>query len=245
MLSVGAVSGSPVPAAAGGGAGEGTPGPILFVRDEPTLGGAFPQRLYTLVLGGSPVVVPNSDGASDGRWSPDGRVIAFNTWTSGIFLINPDGSGLRPLFAPAEGEHFGTPYWSHDGRRLAFWTHTNGADMHIEIADSLDGDRERVETDLAYVTDWAADGSFWGDVIVNANFVHTEELAVMTPDRVTHQLTATPGIHEGVPRLSPDGTQVAFVSTVDVEVGYKIEVMNVDGTGRRELATVRSASWPT
>lgn len=245
VLSVGAVSGSSAPAAAGGGGGEGTPGPILFVRDEPSLGGGFPQRLYTLAPGGTPVVVPNADGASDGRWSPDGRVIAFNTWESGIYLINPDGSGLRSLFVPAEGERFGTPYWSPDGRRLAFVTHTNGADMHIEIADSLDGARERVATDLAYITDWAADGSFWGDVIVNADFVHTEELAVMTPDGVTHQLTATPGIHEGVPRLSPDGTRVAFASTVAVEVGFKIEVMNVDGTGRRELATVPSASWPT
>ena len=251
VLATGSAGASSEPVAAGGGAGIGTPGPILFVRDEPGLGGPFPQRLWTLAPGGTPVVIPNTVGASDGRWAPDGRVIAFNTWDSGIFLVNPDGSGLRPLFTPAEGEHFGTPYWSADGRRLAFWAHTNGANMHLEIADSLDGAREILPTDLSYVTDWAADGSFWGDVIRNwqdpqtGDYHHSEDLAVMTSDGATRELTSTPSVHEGVPRLSPDGTKVAFASCVDVSLGYKIEVMNVDGTGRRVLATVQNASWPT
>ena len=52
-------------------------------------------------------------------------------------------------------------------------------------------------------------------------------------------------MHEGAPRLSPDGKRVAFVSTVDPSAGYKIEVMNVDGTGRKVVEQVRNVSWPT
>jgi dipeptidyl aminopeptidase/acylaminoacyl peptidase len=239
------LAGLPTPVSAGGGAGVGTPGPILFVRDDPAAVGLFPQRLWTLVPGGTPVPVPNSDGAWDGRWSPDGRVIAFSTWEHGVFLINPDGSGKRPLFAPAEGERFSTPLWSPDGVRLAFWTHTNGANMHIEIADSLDGTRDVLQTELLSISDWAADGTFWGSAGVNANFEYREEIGVTTPDGVTHELTATLDIHEGAPRVSPDGTKVAFVSTTSSLDEYRVEVMNRDGSGRRIVTRVHNPTWPS
>ena len=123
--------------------------------------------------------------------------------------------------------------------------HTNGTNFHIEVASSLDGAREVLQTELTTIADWGADGSFWGVVQVNANFIHWQELAVMSPDGVTHLLTDTPDIHEGVPRLSPDGTRLAFVSYTDADLStYKIEVMNVDGTGRRTVATTPGASWP-
>ena len=69
---------------------------------------------------------------SDAAWSPDGSTIAFATerydtvtlsgdgssWFLGaeIALMNPDGSGVRPLNSgPAE-----YPAWSPDGARIAF-----------------------------------------------------------------------------------------------------------------------------
>ena len=137
----------PAPAAAiGGGAGVGTPGPIVFIRDDNSWPDTKPQRLWTVTPGGTPVVVPNSENAWNARWSPDGRVIAYGIWNEGVYLINPDGSGKRRLFTPAEGETFGTPTWSPDGTHLAFTTHNNSGDGHIEIADSLDGARQVVAT---------------------------------------------------------------------------------------------------
>ena len=40
--------------------------------------------------GGEPVPVPGTEGARSARWSPDGRVLAYDLWGTGIFLINPD-----------------------------------------------------------------------------------------------------------------------------------------------------------
>ena len=74
-------------------------------------------------------------------WSPDGRWIAFTATrdgAGGLFLIAPDGSGLRRLTtAPpaAIGDH--QPAWSPDGRRLAF-----------ARQDPADGTRDFYETTL-------------------------------------------------------------------------------------------------
>ena len=66
--------------------------------------------------------------AYDGRWSPDGRQIAFfgrgdssstAVDNSGLVLMNADGSGRR-LVVPTPGRYAGNPTWSPDGRRIAF-----------------------------------------------------------------------------------------------------------------------------
>ena len=239
---------SPV-AAAGAGVGTGTPGPIVYARL--TYAG---QQLWTVMPGDEPVVVPGTDGARSARWSPDGRVIAFGRWSDGIFLVNPDGSGLRQLFAPQEGEHYGEPLWSPDGTHLAFGVLPAGTDRyHLEIADSLDGAREVLPTDLAYVTDWLPDGTFLGGVYSNGQdpdtgqYVHTEELAMMTPDGTTIVLTATPDVHEGVPRLSPDGTTLTFLEARDKPgISYSIAVMQLDGSARRTLVALGTEmTWPS
>jgi Tol biopolymer transport system component len=57
------------------------------------------------------------------RWSPDGSQIAFYSNRSGpfqVWLIHPDGSGLRQVTFGAANETFYYPVWSPDGRHLVY-----------------------------------------------------------------------------------------------------------------------------
>ncbi|HET9982376.1 MAG TPA: hypothetical protein VFQ38_02260 [Longimicrobiales bacterium] len=63
------------------------------------------------------------DSARQGVWSPRGDVIAFAT-EHGIYLVNPSGTGLRPLRTGLKD-----PYWlewAPDGSRLAFDANAGG-----------------------------------------------------------------------------------------------------------------------
>jgi eukaryotic-like serine/threonine-protein kinase len=69
-----------------------------------------------------------------GRWSPDGKQIAFYSTRSGnfeIWLINADGTGLRRLTETGNNKAF-TPLWSPDGKRLSF-TSNNGEAWILEV----------------------------------------------------------------------------------------------------------------
>lgn len=73
-------------------------------------------------------------------WSPDGTTIAFlvidETTTSNIYLVNVDGTDLRPL-TEEEGSYNENPAWSPDGTMIAFWSNRTG-DKEI-YAIRLDG----------------------------------------------------------------------------------------------------------
>lgn len=68
--------------------------------------------------------------ASHPDWSPDGSLIAFNTYDTGnmhaidspsnVYTIAPDGAGLRQLStASIDGKmRLGQPFWSTDGSRI-------------------------------------------------------------------------------------------------------------------------------
>ena len=82
-------------------------------------------RVHTAKIDGSDELAIGAAGVDNGSpaWSPDGKKIAFDQFTgiSGrqqIFIMNPDGSGVRQLTADSAWSCTG-PSWSPDGTQIA------------------------------------------------------------------------------------------------------------------------------
>ena len=226
----------------------GSPGPIVYAMYD-TEGN---QHLWTCMPGGEPVPIPGTIGAPGGRWSPDGRVIAFSVWGDGVYLINPDGSGRREIADWVDGDIFGQPIWSADGTKIAFSVMhpaIEGETYQIQIVDSVGGST-RIETAFASVWEWLEDGSFlggaWRYEVPGNPATRNEEIGRQAPDGTMTFLTDTPDIEEGAPRLSPDGQRIAFLSAVTTPTGleYGLGVMDLDGGDRHDHPLGTQVTWP-
>jgi TolB protein len=73
------------------------------------------------------------DTAWHTTWSPDGRLVAFvrHPWVNqppyvDIWVVAPDGSGLKRLTGQVSGEGNWRPAWSPDSRRMAYYRVVRG-----------------------------------------------------------------------------------------------------------------------
>jgi TolB protein len=97
-------------------------------------------------------------------WSPDGRTIAFSRpgtlgLDSGIWLVHPDGSGLRRLVSAAVTWD-GNISWSPDGRSISFVApRPTGSPPHVDIAvvNVASGEVRTIARGFDYPT-WSPDG---------------------------------------------------------------------------------------
>ena len=135
----------------------------------------------------------------------------------GVWLIRPDGTGLRPI-SPNCGPgptcvagNYQEPRWSPEGQRLGLWffsvvqgENTPG----FEVRDVLSGALvSAFQAPGLSVPDWSPDGNriVYGD---NWNFGNGDLFLL---DIDSYQITVLPG--KGInPRWSPDGKQIAFTS---------------------------------
>ena len=94
------------------------------------------DKIYTIALDGSHRRLVATGGTAS-AWSPDGRVIAYQTHC-GIRLVTPAGKDVTSTVnsCGAIGES-SPPVWSPDGTKLAFETksgvyvmNANGSDLH-------------------------------------------------------------------------------------------------------------------
>lgn len=143
--------------------------------------------------------------ASSPSWSPNGRWIAF-TGSGGIFgeckgdlfLIRPDGTGLRRVLARAS-----SPAWSPDGRRFAF---VRGNAIHV-ASSSGRGVRRLV---VGFHPDWSPDGrrlAFMREI-----GGRTRVFVVGATGRGVRLLTRARDFQLD-PDWSPDGRWIAYYST--------------------------------
>ncbi len=162
----------------------------------------------------------------------------------GIYVVNPDGSGLQRLTS-AEGGGW-EPTWSPDRDKILVTSRLHGggqADEEVYVMDA-DGSNMRRLTNTPgdSTSSWAADWSPDGQKIV---FMSNRggsppgsdgyDLYVMNADGSNlRQLTRAHGWN-ATPAWSPDGEHIAFTSDQDGK-DSGIWLIAPDGTGPRRLS---------
>lgn len=156
-------------------------------------------------------------------WSPDGSWIAFvdlRSANSDIFLVHPDGTGVRQLSAfqnmtlgdPDRTEHpWGRIAWSPDSRTVA--TAVTASDQHADIWvwDVATGAHRVITTGLlssAADPAWSADGS--RIAFSGSQGPTSVDLWTVSPNGGPLQRLAAIAGYESGPAWSPDGRYLAF-----------------------------------
>jgi TolB protein len=90
------------------------------------------------------LTTPRGEGDIQPDWSPDGRWIAFSRATGpfrhDIFVVRPDGTGLRRLTRHTRGNS--SPVWSPDGKRIVFASTRADRDLADIYVMNADGKRQ-------------------------------------------------------------------------------------------------------
>lgn len=167
-------------------------------------------------------------------WSPDGKRIAFarncdDPEHAVLHLMNPDGSGVRPLGGAIHNVGEGSPTWAPDSRRIAFVQHRSiGPHLEqIDIRDTLAAARAGQTVSEIVVAD-----TLGGSRIVVAKGY--------------------------APAWSPRGDWIAYMAVDSAgRPSSAIRLVRPDGTGNRTLlamsesasehpgeASIPNAGWP-
>jgi Tol biopolymer transport system component len=155
-------------------------------------------------------------------WSPDGTRIAFVRGT-GVFAINPDGTGTTRLTATARATA-GPLSWSPDSTRIAV---SRGGDIYAVRADGAG--EARLTTSRAPETQpaWSADGA-------RIAYVAGSTISVVNADGTGATRLTSRG--DTSPAWSPDSKRIVFVRGFQ-----RVWVMNADGSGQRRLMPAKQS----
>lgn len=148
----------------------------------------------------------------EGRWSPDGRKIAFLSDRSGeeeIWLVNQDGSG-RPEQLTTGGKTRRMDLdWSPDGKRIAF-SENAGRLLVVTVADrktvQVAHDRERAIRDYA----WSPCGGHLAFSMVDPNGMRSLHIWSVEDGKVRR--VTDEEFHEANPVWDPEGKYLYYLS---------------------------------
>ncbi len=179
------------------------------------------QIYFTNIMSDQAIAVTNMPGgACQPSWSPDGSRLVFispcgikkDTYQgSSLFIINADGSGLKPLPTAPGGGDF-EPAWSPDGQYIAFTSLRDGY-MQIYSYEVDGGDVNRlVETAInkpARQPSWSPNGR---QIVFAYQRVTTYELWIMSSLGSNEKQLFVSGdvLSNQYPIWSPDGDYILF-----------------------------------
>jgi Tol biopolymer transport system component len=142
-------------------------------------------------------------------WSPDGSEFAYlsrHTGTADIWVMPVNGGPARQLTKDLRDDT--QPVWSPDGRWVAFLS-TRVQQTDLWVAPSTGGDAIRVTDDAAEESrlQWVGPGTRLGFQTSSASGT----LWALDADAGTERQVTPDSIRVGGFRVSPDGSQVAYV----------------------------------
>ena len=119
----------------------------------------YGQPVFVFYLaGGTPIQVSGRGNADSHFWSPSGDMLAFKEIDGSLWLVNPDGSGQRPLVA----EQIEGIAWSPGGLPLIAYSTTVNGVGDLWIVNIQNGQKQQLtggDTSRELAPAWTPDGN--------------------------------------------------------------------------------------